>query len=183
MAEVRKIFNYDDLSQTKTTKMTDRKNLYANTISAAGCLFYEDTADGHKQLLLIKYADPKWPRLDDLGGKIDEQDATIYDAIIREALEETNHVISDTEMRQLVTNQKNKHFYNKQSKYYLILVKVDNHFYPDTKVFGQQEEHDQILRTISWYKFDDVKGQLAYRLLYISQLMTELGCKTNRCLL
>jgi 8-oxo-dGTP pyrophosphatase MutT (NUDIX family) len=183
MEDNRKIFNYDDLSQSKIIKLTDKKNLFVNTISAAGCLFYKEATNGHKKLMLIKYVDPKWPRLDDLGGKIDEKDATIYDAIVREALEETNNVIPETKMRQLVSGKTNKHFYNKQSKYYLILIKVNDQFYPNTEVFGDLEEHDQILRTISWYNFDDIKDQLAFRLLYNSQLMTELGGKIAKCLL
>ena len=113
----RKIFNFDDLNESKITKMSDKKNLYVNTISAAGCLFYKETVSG-KQILLIKYADPNWSLLDDFGGKVDEKDVTIYDTIVRETMEETNNVINESHIRSLIMDKNTKYFYNKQSKYH-----------------------------------------------------------------
>jgi len=183
MNDYQKIFNYDNLSESKLVQMNDKKNMYTNTISAAGCLFYKNTKNG-KELLLIKYADPSWPKLDDLGGKIDSNDKTIIDTIVREVGEESNNIISESQIRNLLLQKENKYFYNKQSKYYLILVKVDDKFFPDTSVFGDKEEHDKINRTINWYNFIDIKQKLAYRLVGTIQLMKELGNRsTGSCYL
>ena len=66
----KKIFNFDNLSESTT----DKKVTYSNAISAGGCLFFRKS-DQH--LLLIEYADPKWSKLDDFGGKVDIEDETI----------------------------------------------------------------------------------------------------------
>lgn len=173
MEDIRKIFNLYDLSESKLIKLSDKKNLYPCTISAAGCLFYKQTIYG-KQLLLTKYVDPHWPRLDDFGGRVDVKDNTIYDTIIRETNEETNGVIGETRIRELVMNPKNKHYYNRESKYYLILVQVDETFFPDTTVFGQLENHDQIYRTIDWYDIYSNRQNLSMRLLGDPVLMKDL---------
>jgi hypothetical protein len=177
MNDYRKIFNYDNLSESKIVQINDRKNMYNNTISAAGCLFYKDTTNG-KELLLIKYADPTWPKLDDLGGKVDNMDKSIIETIVREVGEESNNIISESQIRSLLAKKENMHIYNKQSKYYLILVKVDEGFFSDTSVFGNKEEHDKIIRRINWYNFPKIKLQLAYRLLGCAKLMQALSGNT-----
>ena len=70
---MRKIFNYDNFTESKIIDFNDKKQMYENTISACGTLFYK-IKDGKLWLLLIKYDDPNWPRLDDFGGQIDNDD-------------------------------------------------------------------------------------------------------------
>jgi 8-oxo-dGTP pyrophosphatase MutT (NUDIX family) len=76
----------------------DKSKLYKNTISACGCLFYK-IVNNKLKLLLISYSDPKWPKLDDFGGTIDEDDDNIIDAIVRETLEESNYKIKERSLR------------------------------------------------------------------------------------
>ena len=164
----KKIFNYDNISESKNISINDRKNEYKNSISAAGCLFYKIVK--HKiYLLLISYADPKWPKLDDFGGKVDITDETILDTIKREVQEETNKVILLD-----IKNLKYELFYNKHAKYYSILTRVDDTFNKDTSVFGKIENTDQIYRKIKWYEYSKVKKQLAYRLLNNLELISYL---------
>jgi len=171
MSKLRKIFNYDNLSESKMAQLNDYQNIYFNTISAAGCLFYKDD----NKLLLIEYADPNWTRLDDFGGVVDENDETIYDTIIRETAEETNNIIDEKLMKQLLENNDNKYFYNKLSKYFFVLIRVDDYFFPNTYVFGIKEQHDQILRKVKWYDFEEIKQKLAYRLSNTKKLMSFLS--------
>lgn len=167
---LRKVFNYDNLIESRSVSLRDKKRLFTNTVSAGGCLFYNNK----NQLLLIKYADEKWNLLDDLGGKVDESDMTISDTIVREVVEETNGVINAVQIRGLLMNSEGLHFYCKSSKYYLILIEVGDNFYPNTEVFGDSEGHDKIQRTIRWYNFNDVQNVLAQRISHIPELMSLL---------
>ena len=159
----RRVFNFDNNSEyTDTLKHVE----YKNPVTACGCLFYRH--NNGIELLLISYSDPKWPRLDDFGGKIDITDSSIDNAITRETIEESNDVISTEIMNNILFSEI---FYNPSSKYVVKLVERGLDFYPDTSVFGAREIHDNIDRTIRWYKYRDIREQLAYRLYNNKELM------------
>ena len=169
-ANSRKIFNYDNIHESKIVqKLSDTTEAYENSISACGCLFYK-IVDNAVQLLLIKYTDPNFPRLDDLGGKVDIEDLSVFDAMVREVREESNNVIVVDHIKMLI-NDITKTYYNKKSKYYMWLVQVDDTFFPDTRIFGNSELHDNIERSIQWYNFNEVKDRLAFRLLNNQELI------------
>lgn len=169
----RKIFNKDNINESKIIDSLSNKSLlYTNSISACGCLFYR-FFQNKLQLLLISYSDPNWPKLDDFGGRIDEEDLTINDAIMRETSEETNNVISKKYMLKMLSENQES-FYNKQSKYYVVLKKVDCDFHPDCSVFGDLEIHDNIQRKIDWIDYDVAKPKLSLRLLCNLELIKKL---------
>jgi hypothetical protein len=172
----RKIFNYDNQTESKIVDMTKKTELYENSVSAGGCLFYKEI-NNKKKLLLIKYEHPAWPRLDDFGGVIDNTDDTLENAIIREVLEESNFIITEKIMKHIFKNKKYIQFYNKQSKYTNILVKVEDDFFLDTTVFGTVETTDNINRTVSWYDYDECKELLAFRIYKNKELMDFLNKK------
>ncbi len=109
------------------------------------------------QLLLIRCANPLRPRFDDLGGKIDIQDASLEEAMAREVCEETNGILGASHIQPVAR------YYNPAAKYVLSLVRVDESFAADTTVFGTQEygNHERI---IDWYDYDSVRSMLATRL-------------------
>lgn len=160
----RKIFNYDNIEEFKIVE--SNKDAYTNTISACGCLFYK-VVNGDLYLLLISYTDPEWDRLDDFGGKIDTTDVSVIDAIIRETSEESNDIINGD----IIQRCDYYEFYNRQSKYYSIVIEVDDDFFPDTTVFGDFERADRLGRTVNWYKYDEYKDNLAFRLLNNKKLI------------
>lgn len=166
----RKIFNFDDLNQSKiVNNFNNKNNIYYNTISAAGCLIYKIIND-QLYLLLIKYYNQAWVELDDFGGKIDIDDENIFDTISRELLEETNNIIDYN----TIAHYKNIHFYNRNSKYYNILIQVNQDFHNDTTVFGNLEIHDNLYRFVKWYNYKDVKNNIATRIYTNTQLIDYL---------
>lgn len=172
--KLRKIFNYDNLSESKISYLSRKNELYPNTISACGCMFYK-IVDNKLQLLLIKYDDPNWPLLDDFGGQIDEDDNTIIDAICRETSEETNNIITSDFIKDWIENDANiKTFYNKTSKYYSKIIETKNNFYPDTEIFGDFEITDKIKRTVKWFDYAEIKSTLAHRLAKNNDLIEYL---------
>jgi len=175
MSTSRKIFNYDDLGESKIVSgLTDIKKLYKNTISASGCLFYK-LVKGALYLLLISYDDPKWNKLDDFGGRIDKDDDSVLDTIIRETSEETNGLIK----KKMIVGHKHTIFYNKYSKYYGIAIEVPEDFFTDTSVFGNYEKTDNINRKIEWYEYSKNKSRLASRLLNNKDLILFLESKID----
>ncbi len=167
----RKIFNFDNLSniQLATTNcISNTLNKYENSISACGCLFYRISKEHYLEFLLIKYQSSEWPRLDDLGGRIDVEDNTIFDAINREVKEETNEKINFSDH----FREKYESFYNKKSKYYCIAIELDEDAYSNTSIFGDLEVTDNIERTIKWYKYNECENHLAYRLFYCVNFMS-----------
>jgi hypothetical protein len=156
--KLRKIFNADNWQEFKVTDNM-RENGYPNTISAAGCLFRK----GDK-VLLIKYLDPNWPKLDDFGGQIDHGDSSPLETIIRETIEESNGVITRYMMECMLSDMSNVSFYyTKASKYYGVVIEVSDDFFPDTSVFGELEETDNIYRTVAWYSLKEAEKNLCYR--------------------
>jgi ADP-ribose pyrophosphatase YjhB (NUDIX family) len=174
----RKIFNLDNFQESKIVALSDKDKLYDNSISAVGCLFYKITNKKIK-LLLIKYEDPNWQRLDDFGGQIDESDNTIEEAVIRETREESNHIICDEYLKNIFETKNYTSFYNKLSKYYCITVKVNDDFFPNTKVFGDLEITDNIKRKVLWYDYDKCKNDLAFRILKNQKLIDFLEKSTQ----
>ncbi len=173
----RRIFNCDNLEETKTVQNLHTDVLYKRTISAAGCLIYK-ILGGEVYLLLIKYNDPNWPMLDDLGGRIDGSDTSVIGAITREVSEETNNVIDSNLFKSMhMTNS----FYTLKSKYYVVLVRVDDNFCKDTTVFGDKEIHDNIYRTINWFNLRDVKDTLAQRISTNTDLVNFLEWERDGC--
>lgn len=171
----RKIFNFDDLDQSKTVDGLMSPEIYKNTISAAGCLIYKQDENDEVYLLLIKYTDCKSVLLDDFGGKIDDIDESVFDTITRELKEETNGVIERKNIINKIIKNNFKFFHQHYSKYFSILIKVNSDFYPDPKVFDELEYHDNIKRTVGWYKFNDCHQELAHRIKNNISLMEYLN--------
>ena len=196
---MRKIFNYDDLKESKIQR--DYSQAYENSISAGGCLFYQQHEEHLKLLLILKTSVPSGScvagLLDDLGGKVDPTDQTIEETIKREVREESNDLIHLESLIDCMV------FYNKATKYYSVVKRVDSGFFPDTSVFGTHEKtttptptstpiptttttltssvpSNQIQRTINWYDWDDVKLRLSPRLTSNLVLMTFLSQKAGQ---
>ena len=172
----RKIFNYDNFEESKIIPKLDKKYTYDNTVSAAGCLFYKKSNE-KLELLLISYDDPKWNKLDDFGGQVDDLDNTIYDTIIRETIEETNNIIKKDFLEKMINDKQYRSFYNNLSKYYVITIEVDDNFYPDTKIFGNFETKDKIGRSIRWYNYSDIKNKISNRLTSNKEIINYLNKK------
>ena len=169
--QYRRIFNYDDFSETKIVSNM-KNNIYENTISACGCLIYKKNKN---ELLLISYEDPNWPNLDDFGGKIEKKDNTVFDTIIRETVEETNGIISKKYLKKIIKSKKYTQFYNNFSKYLCIVIEVCDDFCTDTNVFGDTELHDNIKRSINWHSYQEIKSKLSHRLKNAKDLIAYLS--------
>lgn len=169
----RKIFNYDNLEESKVIpSLKEKKQLYQNTISACGCLFYRKNT---KELLLISYVDPNWPNYDDFGGIIDENDNSVNMTIEREVSEETNDVITKNDIKKIFKSKNYVQFYNGFCKYYFIAVNVDEKFNQNTEKFGDLEKTDNLKRTINWIKYDQALPKLATRLKNCEELIKFLN--------
>jgi len=158
---LRKVFNYNNLNESKTVDSKKLNTSFPNPISACSCLLYK-VVKNVKYLLLISYEDPNWPNLDDFGGRVEDDDDNVYDTISRETAEESNDIIVLTQEQ--LENSKHK-FYVKQSKCYSVLLQVPENFHKDTKIFGDFENKDKIYRVINWYEYnDDLKERLSFRI-------------------
>jgi 8-oxo-dGTP pyrophosphatase MutT (NUDIX family) len=162
----RRIFDCDKISDSRVIdSLRDKKSLYTKTISACGCLFYK-IVDGHLSLLLIRYTGSSGRHeLDDFGGKIDVTDQSVYETVLREVGEETNHVIDCGYLKHRLENGPYRVFYTPQSKYYLFVMPVNADFFPDTTLFGTEEQHDHLPRVVAWYSYPECKQLLAQRLV------------------
>jgi ADP-ribose pyrophosphatase YjhB (NUDIX family) len=167
---MRRIFNHNNLKESKIINFSHKNEMYPQTISSCGCLFYKKNG----KLLLIKYDDPEWNRYDDLGGQIDIEDDSIFTAMAREIAEETNNILSFKFINKLFEQNKIHLFYNEQSKYYCNIICVSDNFMENTDIFGDLEIHDNIKRSIKWYDYKKVKKMLSYRLLNNKSLINFL---------
>jgi hypothetical protein len=157
----RQVFNYDNLNESKIVENTN--DMFKNSITACGCLIYK-TRNKKVELLLNKYDDVNWSKLDDFGGKISLNDKDIFQAAVRKTASETNNIINDEEIADLISDNTCTTFYNKRSKYFMYLIEVNENYICDTSLFGDADETENIKRTIKWYEYDKIKCKLAYRL-------------------
>lgn len=161
---MRRIFDLDSIKEAldEIAAIDKIPPQIENPITAAGCLFYK-TFKNAKYLLLINYKDPKWPLLDDLGGKTDMEDKTIFETVIRETMEETNNIIDPSNY--FKSEEKYKTFYTPESKYLCVLIQEAPDFHMNPQIFGDTEHKDNILRNIKWYKYTpELKDKLSHRL-------------------
>ena len=120
--------------------------LYHDTeIRAGGILFYRFTNKGQIEVLLSN----KNNRYEDIGGKTDSIDKTIFDTISREVHEETNGLFNSN----VVANQLYKHKENGvvNGKYLLFVIKANSYERKCTsEEFSDHETLYDIPRTMHW---------------------------------
>ena len=133
--------------------------LIKSLVTAAGTLFIK-VVDGRIYLLLISYTDQRYSLLDDLGGRAEVYDKSIYQTIDREVKEESNEIIQiDSENLECTS------VYMPECKYLCLITKLNEDAYPDTSIFGTLEHTNQLKRTIEWHEFtDQLKPKLSHRI-------------------
>lgn len=115
-----------------------------NPITAAGIILYKKEND-KIYLLLIESRGG----YEDLGGKVDLDDTTVYDTISREAYEESNYLLDQDNIKRRLN--RSKYAYIKNSKYVTYVVNADeNESQMTSDMFGDYEIHDNIPRKILW---------------------------------
>uniref|UniRef100_A0A6C0EAI7 Nudix hydrolase domain-containing protein n=1 Tax=viral metagenome TaxID=1070528 RepID=A0A6C0EAI7_9ZZZZ len=151
--------------------MTDRKAFYYNNdkskpVTAAGLIIYKFEEDKMKLLLIESRG-----QYEDIGGRVDEDDKTIIDTVVREVYEESNKLIKRKNTRKKLQDAPS--VYNAKCKYVVYFIEATKRQKEMTKKdFGDKELHDNIKRTISWIDTDVVndskivKYKLAWRLKY-----------------
>ncbi len=153
----RKVFYANQLNKAVVVNCGSPTN--SKSISAGGILFVK-IVDGKTYLLLSSYLDPNRPLLDDLGGRTEIADESIFQTIDREVNEETNNIITVNSQ-----NLKGARIYVPRSKYLCLMVLIDKDICPDTSIFGRVEVTNQIKRTIEWHEWtDSLKNKLNPRL-------------------
>lgn len=152
-----------------TKHRTKRKIVYLNgdpnkPITASGVLIYKNVS-GKMQLLIINTKNI----YEDIGGKIDIDDISIYDATSREIEEETNGVIKKQDIIERIRDA--RYIYVPKSKYLVFIVEalsIEKKLQKSD--FGNKEIHANINRTIGWidkYQLSNkniIKYKLNYRL-------------------
>ena len=144
---------------------TKRNTFYYNEnkddeIKAGGLLIYK-IENNEIFLLLIENRG----LYEDIGGCSDIEDDSIYETIIREVEEETNHVIKKENINNLL--EKNEEFYNKKCKYLLLIIKANDFLENlNSEQFGDKEIHDNINRKIKWISINEFfdKNILKYKI-------------------
>lgn len=123
---------------------------------AAGMLFFAIENHGKGKILLA--FEEKKKRWTDLGGKIEVDDKTPYEAAMREVSEELNGVLPpDCVVHSAI--------YDTRAKYLCYLVQVSRTWMPDTSVLGTTETHTGANREFRWIRdLNEVGSKLAIRL-------------------
>lgn len=144
-----------NIESDKKTKISKRTIMYLNDddakpVTAGGVLIYKKEK-GNMMILVIDNSG----KYEDIGGKIDPDDKTVYHAISREVEEETNSIIkSDTIIERLKDAQ---YIYVPNSKYVIFLVEATKYEMKLRKDdFGDKELHDNFPRTIGWISRHDI---------------------------
>jgi hypothetical protein len=122
-------------------------------ITATGAFIYK-IVDGKIFLLMINKLQETRYSHEDIGGKVDMEDETIFHSASREIEEETNKVIPS---KSIIDRLKSSEcFYSQNSKYLIFFTKATKEEESLKKEdFGTGEDVDFILRTIDWMSLED----------------------------
>ena len=135
----------------------NRPTFYTNNkpIRAGGVIFYYQDELTKNIKILMQYTERtidnvKKHLYEDIGGKTEQSDICINDTIVREILEETNNIITK-EILDKYFSRDNKCIYLKKSKYYLVLVKVEDDIKNiDRRLFGKEDNSSGKKRQFFW---------------------------------
>jgi len=170
--------NDHDQNPVLPSNYHDRPTFYLDDhrgkpLRAGGVLFYRYTNDEMEVLLIKNGAD----RYEDIGGKTDAVDGSIYDTIARETWEETNKKISAQVVKRQV--QSGMPIYTRQSKYLMLIVRANAYECRLTSDdFGTMELHDQFPRTIHWVRIKNLEGLKLHPRLNLATILQALPFKT-----
>ncbi len=91
---------------------------------------------------------------EDFGGKTDSKDSCIEDTVSREAAEESNFILDEDEILDIIKNQTGA--YASISKYIVFFVKTDKDY--KSEDFGKREYYENVPRTVEWISYDDMNN-------------------------
>jgi len=172
-------------SQT-VSKIFYFENDQTKPIYATGVLIYRNHFE--KMLCLIQDHNNLY---EDIGGSIDPGDMTLLGTVSRSVEDETNGIISSSDIIQRL--ETSKKIYIPASKYCLFIIEATEKETMLKKAdFGTDEKHDNIRRTIGWIARADlslphvIRYRLNHRLRnkaifeYLKEL--EKNMKYKKCL-
>ncbi len=144
-------------------KQHKRPTFYYDTymLRAGGILLYKIV--NNEIILLMIYNKGK---LEDIGGRTNAIDGTIYDTIAREVVEESNNIFNKDDIKNRINDNIHQPIIHSHSKYMLFLVPLINDEYNLTEeIFGTVELHGNIERIFKWINLTDLaKNNLNRRL-------------------
>jgi hypothetical protein len=101
---------------------------------------------------------------EDFGGKVDYDDKTLIETASREAHEESNGILHQSDIEKTISEDFCEYY--RRGKYCVFFIEI-NPIHPSA--FGDRENHDQVLRTCKWVKLENVRRyNLNPRLRYSS---------------
>lgn len=120
-------------------------------IYAGGVLFYRiKPITNELEFLMMKNRG----RYEDLGGRVDCKDKTIFDTIAREVEEESNNLITRESVFDRIKTM--PYLHTKVSKYIIFVIKASEYEENLTsEMFGTREFHDNIERTAHWVSLSE----------------------------
>ncbi len=151
--------------------MDNRPTFFLNSdnqpIRAGGIIFYKIDPLTKQIKMLMQYTsridkntNKKRNVYEDIGGKTDENDKSIYDTITREIIEETNGIITKEIIKEHLDDEYhkiNQGFYLDHSKYYLILIEANKNIINiDRRAYGKVETNGKI-RQFHWIDANRLK--------------------------
>lgn len=155
-------------------------------IYAGGLLIYKVDEDNKIWILMIKSKGS----YEDFGGKVDIEDKSIIDTVIRESSEESNNLLDSEYLREKITKGDCSKLILDKCKYILYIVKSsENDLLLRSEDFGDKEEYEGIYRTVEWVDIEliikkelDIHPRLKFyefRKLIIDTKNKELKNKNN----
>jgi 8-oxo-dGTP pyrophosphatase MutT (NUDIX family) len=111
----------------------------------------------------------------DLGGKVDECDATVLDTITREASEETNGLLDKEDLKSRLSIEEKYYYYIPHSKYlFTVLIATEKEAALEAEAFGSKEEGQGHERRILWVPIAELSSENLFCRLHAPQFLREL---------
>ncbi len=154
-----------------TEKMDDEQLIYNLLLQKT---FYPEPPEFHNSSIKEPFMNTSSKDnyvIEDFGGKSDITDKCIQAVAVRECLEELNFKINESELVELINSDNVTKILIPECKYILYLVHVKSTYMDiyNSSLFGTEELHEHITRTVMWLSYKDyinehIKGKLNPRL-------------------
>lgn len=147
--------------------MRPRFELDGNRVCAGGILLYR--YHNYQFQVLLQYL-PHKNMYEDIGGRTDEGDKSIFDTVSREVEEETNSVILANPISKQIINC--PRIYSVFGKYVLFMVKANSYERNlKTDQFKDKEQIDDIKRTIHWVPIKQLRNLYIHPRLKVKHIL------------
>lgn len=129
-------------------------------------------------IIIVQYAEEPYFLLqkrgklyEDFGGKVEWSDQSVFDTMVREALEESNHRFDASSLYQRLLTTPFFYYHKKANYLYAVIQATEEEVYLIDQDFGEVENHQQVERSVAWIPMSQISFGNVHPRLHTSKIL------------